>query len=98
MSEARKQKVRARSKDPDWLANWQDAVARAGQSSLCRGENEWGWTASIDWFLKPDTVTKLLEGNYDNRRNGKANGDAESSRIMQENTARVLAEKREGLA
>jgi hypothetical protein len=98
MSEDRKRAVRARSKDPDWLANWQDAVARAGQSSFCRGETERGWTASIEWFLKPDTVTQLLEGQFDNRRNGHANGDAESSRIMQENTARLLAEKRGDLA
>jgi len=98
ISETRRRVINARSKDPDWLAHWREAVSRAGQSSFCRGKNDRGWTANIAWFLKPDTVTKLLEGNYDDPANGKPSGDAEASRVMREYTAQNLAESRGGVS
>lgn len=56
--------LRARSADPDWVANWRAALERAKVLPFCRGQNDRGWLADIDWFLRPDTVTKLLEGRY----------------------------------
>jgi hypothetical protein len=58
---------RQRWKSQFWRDNWQAAVQRAASSSFCRGESGGGWAANFEWFLKPDTVTKLLEGNYDDR-------------------------------
>ena len=58
---------RQRWKSPFWRENWQQAIQRAASSSFCRGERGDGWAANFEWFLKPDTVTKLLEGNYDDR-------------------------------
>ena len=28
------------------------------------GDNDKGWRADLDWFLRPDSVTKILEGKY----------------------------------
>lgn len=52
---------------------WTNIVKKMAESSLCRGEkNEPGskhahWRADFDFFLKPDTHTKVMEGKYDDR-------------------------------
>lgn len=58
---------RERWKNQSWRTSWLEAVGRAAASRFCRGENDRGWLADFEWFLKPDTVTKLLEGKYDDR-------------------------------
>jgi hypothetical protein len=58
---------RQRWKNPDWRESWQRAIQRAAASEFCRGVNDRAWLADFEWFLKPDTVTKLLEGKYDDR-------------------------------
>ena len=30
-------------------------------------QNDRGWRADIDWYIKPDTIAKVMEGKYDNR-------------------------------
>jgi len=35
------------------------------QTPFLRGENKTGWRANIDWLLKPDSVIKALEGQYE---------------------------------
>ncbi len=65
--------IKARLADPDWRSNWQAALERVGRSSFCKGGGDRGWVANLDWFIKPDTVTKLLEGNYDDA-SSKTNG------------------------
>lgn len=54
----------ARSRDRDWSENWREALAKAAQSPFCLGQNDRGWRATVDWFLRPGTVTKILEGAY----------------------------------
>jgi hypothetical protein len=73
----RKATLAARLKDPDWCATWQRAIALVAESDFCRGGGSRGWKADIDWFLKPDTVTKLLEGKYANREAGNGDYDPE---------------------
>jgi hypothetical protein len=70
MTEAREKHLRARLADTSWAASWQEALARAAASPFCRGENDRGWRADVDWFLRPNTVTKILEGKYDRTGNG----------------------------
>ena len=62
---------RVRSKDSIWAGSWKVAIARAAASEFCQGVNERGWRADIDWFLKSDSVTKLIEGKYDDRPSSK---------------------------
>ena len=69
LTDGRKQTLRARLQDPTFADRWRDAMGHIGSSSFCRGANDRGWRADFDWFLKPDTVTKILEGKYDDRTN-----------------------------
>lgn len=64
-TDKRRAALRARLKEPFFVANWQTAIDRARSSPFCCGHNDRKWVANIDWFLKPDTVVKLMEGNHD---------------------------------
>jgi hypothetical protein len=67
MSAKRMVFFRERCEDTDWRLNWRAALERIQASKFCRGNGSRGWIADIDFFLRPDTVTKALEGKYDNR-------------------------------
>ena len=71
VSKARLAKLRACRKDPFFATNWQAAIERIRQSRFCCGQNNRGWKADFDWFLEPDTVAKVMEGNYDNHAAAK---------------------------
>lgn len=58
---------------------WEKCVHRISQSSFCRGENNRGWVANIDFLLRPDTHLKISEGQYDS----KAKNNSVNSRLEQ---------------
>ena len=62
LTDARRIHFRARLADPLW--DWRAALAKF-PLPFCEG-NE--WKPDVDFFLKPDSVTKILEGRYDWRR------------------------------
>lgn len=78
MGEQRMKSFNARLRDSHWIDNWRTALAKAAALLWLRGENARQWVADIDWFLRPRTVARILEGKYDDRpaRNGQANGAA----------------------
>ena len=49
------------------IDGWRLVVERINASRFCRGENDRGWVANFDWLIRPDTATKVLEGQYDDR-------------------------------
>ena len=49
------------------LEVWQGALEKIEISGHCLGNNDRGWTASFDFLLQPSSLTKLMEGNYDDR-------------------------------
>jgi len=55
---------KARLNDPDFRDNWREALSMIRSSSFLQGKSERGWKVSIDWILKPDGITKILEGRY----------------------------------
>lgn len=61
-TEARKAAFKTRYRDKFFQENWREALNRMTLSSFCKGAK--GWTATPDWFLRPDTCTKLIEGTY----------------------------------
>ncbi len=67
MSEKRCVLLRARLRVPHWVTNWREALSRASSSPFCTGQGDGGWIANVDWFLRPDTVTQILEGKYDRK-------------------------------
>lgn len=48
------------------LEQMKKALNIARQTPGLLGHNERRWRANIDWFLRPNTVTSVLEGKYDN--------------------------------
>lgn len=73
LSPQRRKSCQARLRD-DGLAAIRQAIDRVPRSAFLRGETG-SWTgANIDFLFRPDTVTKILEGKYDDRqqpRNGQ---------------------------
>lgn len=68
VSDARRRKLEARFRDAFFSANWQPALEKLQSSTFCKGKNERGWVATFDWFIQPDTVPKIMEGKYDDRK------------------------------
>ena len=40
------------------------AIENINQSVFLKGQNDRSWTITFDWFIKPNNFTKVLEGNY----------------------------------
>jgi hypothetical protein len=60
----RERSLRARMNEPFFLANWQAAIDRIAESDFCTGRNDRGWVADFDFFVRPETVIKVMEGKY----------------------------------
>ncbi|MBX3438017.1 MAG: hypothetical protein KF861_11045, partial [Planctomycetaceae bacterium] len=62
ITQKRRTVLRARLSDPEWRSEWREALAKIRVSKFCAGST--GWKADFDWFLRPDSITKILEGKY----------------------------------
>jgi hypothetical protein len=74
-TEARANAFRARLKDSFWAENYEAGLKRIAGLDFCKGINDRGWILDVDFFLKPESLAKILEGKYDNRKglfDGKA--------------------------
>lgn len=58
----------ARLQERDWAEHWKEALSRIASSDFCKGKGNTGWKADFDWFVSPDSLNKILEGKYDQRR------------------------------
>jgi hypothetical protein len=65
MTPKRVQALSLRMKSERWASEYLAALAKIKQSPFLRGENKSGWKIDIDFFLRPDSVTKILEDKYD---------------------------------
>ena len=70
LTDARTKALRVRLKDSSW--DWQSALKKF--PLRCFASQPDGWKPSFDWFLKPDTVTAILEGKYDWTKKENQNG------------------------
>jgi hypothetical protein len=57
--------------DPAW---WQALLDRVTDSPFLMGHGRGGWRATIDWLLRPDSVTRILEGAYDDHARSASQG------------------------
>lgn len=64
VSQKRRKIIAVRWKDQFWRDNWQEALEVASSTPFLQGQNDRAWKMSFDWFLQPDSVAKILEGNY----------------------------------
>jgi len=46
---------------------WGEACRRMAASAFCRGENDRGWRADLDFLCQPKSFNGLIEGKYDDR-------------------------------
>lgn len=71
LTDRRATAIKARLADPDW--DWRAALAKFPLK--CFAAEQGGYVPDVDFFLRPDTVTKILEGKYDW---SKSNGTQQS--------------------
>jgi hypothetical protein len=69
LSSARRRALRRRLRETHFRENWRGAIRRVGASPFCTGQGPKGWKANVDWFLRENTVAKIMEGQYDSLRN-----------------------------
>jgi len=68
LTDARKRKLATRWRDADWREHWLEAINLLPERPFACGENDRGWRMGLDFFLKPDTVTNIIEGKYAGER------------------------------
>ncbi len=66
LTDGRATAMRSRLKDKFFADNFREAIDKVAVSAFCNGANDRRWKATIDFFLRPDAIAKILEGNYDN--------------------------------
>lgn len=67
MTSSRSAAFKARIKNDYFRDHWQEAIERMKESSFFKGVNARSWLGDIDFFLRPDSVVKIMEGKYDDR-------------------------------
>jgi hypothetical protein len=72
LTDKRKSALRQRLKECGGREGWRDALALVANSPFLMGENNSGFTATLDFVLQASSFTKLREGNYAKRGNGPA--------------------------
>lgn len=68
MTEKRLSLLRSRQREPEWLEHYLAAMRQIPDKPFLCGENDRGWKATPEWFLRPDTVTRIREGAYDGKK------------------------------
>jgi hypothetical protein len=83
LSASRRKALTKRLSDQWWRDNWRAAIARIPSARFLIGENKQGWKANFDWFLRPDSVLRILENAYDSHEPTTSNR-AEGERLKQQ--------------
>ncbi len=65
MGGKREATLKARLRDPFWRDNWKAALDKIKDCPFLMGDNDREWRANIKFFLKPDTVAEIIEGQHD---------------------------------
>lgn len=69
MTTKRSKALKARLRDPFFRANWKAAIERMAIAKWLQQGDFW---PNVEWFLRPDSVTKIMEGCYDANFRGNA--------------------------
>ncbi|HYF48911.1 MAG TPA: hypothetical protein VEJ63_05880 [Planctomycetota bacterium] len=64
-TDKRQAAFRLRWADEFFRQNWRAGLERLKKTAFCRGENQRGWVASVEFFLRPDKLVELIEGKYE---------------------------------
>lgn len=78
LSEARKKAIKARMNQYS-IDDFKLLFEKAEASTFLKGGNNNNWSANFDWLIKDANMAKVLDGNYDNRKErGTNNGQFEN--------------------
>lgn len=66
LSDARKKAIRARLKTFT-VDDFKLMFKKAEASSFLKGKNNRDWSATFDWMIKDANMSKILDGNYDDK-------------------------------
>jgi hypothetical protein len=97
MTPDRRKKIAARLREHGGMPAWREALAKLGQSNFLLGRNSSGWTANLDFLVRPANFAKLLDGGYDNRspfvvdRNPETENDRRTRELLAVITAPLAA-------
>lgn len=89
LSDKRRKSLKVRIRDPSW--DWKAALAKF--PLLCFEDDPDGWRPDMDWFLKPDSVQKVLEGKYDWRKSSGNSKPKSASERTAEAAQEYLADQ-----
>lgn len=78
MTEARRKAVRARIAEYDKNTVFL-VLKKVAASPFLLGSNDRNWKCDFDWIFKAANFTKILEGNYDEKRNSNTAGGRKES-------------------
>ena len=91
LGDDQRKSVNSRWRDPFWRENWRAALAKTPAIPFLHGQNDRGWKATLDWFLKKVTVRKLIEDQYPTEEEQVAGAPKSRDELeMQRNTKRAL--------
>lgn len=71
MSEARKKAINARLRSGYTIDDFKRLFEKAEASAFLKGKNERNWSATFDWLISDSNMAKVLDGNYDNKKDIK---------------------------
>ena len=64
LTDGRSRTIKTRLADKWWSDHWLLALDILKTLDFCKGKNDRGWVADLEFFLRPDSVPKILEGKY----------------------------------
>ena len=77
LTKGRREKIKLRLQERS-LDHWKNIFSLITASDFCKGRNDRGWKASLDWIIaNEDNAVKVLEGKYANTDNGKSDKEQE---------------------
>lgn len=97
LTQTRKAALKARLSECGNLAGWNACLEKIRCSAFLRGENG-KFTATLDWVIKSSNFTKIMEGNYDDRKQSNPNKPSfidEGDRLAAKYRERAEMERRE---
>lgn len=84
LSKSRRTQLLARMKEAGGIEGWKVAMSKARASPLCTGDNDRGWVASFDFLIKKDKFTRLMEGQYDDRKPARQSRQAANTDALRD--------------
>lgn len=81
LTEKRRKAIRSRLAEKSSKEYWLHCLEAAKASPFCCGSNSNHWTATFDWFVRPDTHVRLSEGFYSSSPKAEARPLIASTRI-----------------